>query len=107
MMAKRPLPSVTALRVFSISTGLEASTVTPGITAPLVSRTTPTMLAASWAARLEAAPKAAQRTNTACITERRIASSWLSYTGDLGKGVRTGLIVRPDIGKVNGLFTLF
>ena len=37
----RPSPSVTAARVFSMSTGLLASTVTPGSTAPLVSRTMP------------------------------------------------------------------
>src|SRR5688572_19364232 len=36
-----PLPSVTTDRVRSISAGLEASTVTPGSTAPDVSLTTP------------------------------------------------------------------
>src|SRR5262245_4285448 len=36
-----PCPSVVAVRTFSISAGLEASTVTPGSTAPVVSRTTP------------------------------------------------------------------
>ena len=36
-----PEPSLTADRVFSISAGLEASTVTPGSTAPDVSRTKP------------------------------------------------------------------
>src|SRR5688500_3323532 len=36
-----PVPSVTAVRTFSIRTGLEASTVTPGSTAPGASRTTP------------------------------------------------------------------
>jgi hypothetical protein len=40
-----PRSSVTALRTFSISTGLAASTVTPGSTAPEVSVTTPTMVA--------------------------------------------------------------
>jgi len=34
-----PVPSVTAVRVFSMSTGLEASTVTPGSTAPEASFT--------------------------------------------------------------------
>src|SRR5687767_5674540 len=34
---------VTAVRVFSISAGLDASTVTPGSSAPLVSRTVPAM----------------------------------------------------------------
>src|SRR5262245_8105990 len=36
-----PVLSVTAERVFSMSTGLEASTVTPGRTAPEASRTVP------------------------------------------------------------------
>ena len=36
-----PDPSVTADRTFSISAGLDASTVTPGSTAPEVSLTTP------------------------------------------------------------------
>ncbi len=34
-----PVPSVTAVRVFSMSTGLAASTVTPGSTAPEASFT--------------------------------------------------------------------
>ena len=38
-----PEPSVTAVRAFSISAGLEASTVTPGSTAPDASLTTPVM----------------------------------------------------------------
>jgi hypothetical protein len=37
----RPAPSVTTDRDFSMSTGLAASTVTPGSTAPLASLTTP------------------------------------------------------------------
>ena len=36
-----PVPSVTAVRIFSISAGLAASTVTPGSTAPDASLTTP------------------------------------------------------------------
>ena len=40
-MMYRPSPSVTAERLFSMSTGLEASTVTPGSTAPDVSFTIP------------------------------------------------------------------
>ena len=39
-----PVPSVTAVRTFSMSAGLEASTVTPGSTAPEESRTTPAMV---------------------------------------------------------------
>jgi hypothetical protein len=36
-----PSLAVTAVRIFSMRTGLAASTVTPGNTAPLVSRTVP------------------------------------------------------------------
>src|SRR5262245_17954589 len=42
-MLYRPSLSVTTVRVFSIRAGLEASTVTPGSTAPDVSLTTPAM----------------------------------------------------------------
>src|SRR5918995_6916870 len=42
-----PLPSVTAVRTFSIKAGLEASTVTPGSTAPDASCTAPAIEA--WA----------------------------------------------------------
>src|SRR6185295_3847308 len=42
-MLYRPSLSVTTLRVFSIRAGLDASTVTPGSTAPDVSLTTPAM----------------------------------------------------------------
>src|SRR4051794_29547602 len=40
-MRNRPFASVTAVRTFSIRTGLAASTVTPGSTAPDVSFTVP------------------------------------------------------------------
>src|SRR5215475_10761489 len=40
-MRKLPLPSVTLDRTFSMSAGLDASTVTPGSTAPDASLTTP------------------------------------------------------------------
>src|SRR4030095_2938553 len=43
MMLYRPSLSVTTLRAFSMRAGLEASTVTPGSTAPDVSLTTPAM----------------------------------------------------------------
>src|SRR5690349_4130373 len=46
MMRNSPRSSVTALRDFSIRIGLDASTVTPGSTAPDVSVTRPEMLAA-------------------------------------------------------------
>jgi hypothetical protein len=40
-----PVPSVTTARIFSINAGLDASTVTPGSTAPDGSFTTPVMAA--------------------------------------------------------------
>src|SRR3954447_20095541 len=42
-----PSPSVTAVRDFSIRAGLDASTVTPGMTPPLASRTTPAIACAN------------------------------------------------------------
>src|SRR5262245_63500934 len=42
-MANWPEPLVVVERTFSISAGLSASTVTPGMTAPLSSRTVPVM----------------------------------------------------------------
>ncbi len=56
-----PAPSVTAERTFSISAGLEASTVTPGRTAPEASRTTPAIDAEPCAAAPAAEP--VSRTN--------------------------------------------
>src|SRR6476620_6368171 len=44
-----PDESVTAVRTFSIRTGLDASTTTPGSTAPDASLTTPVMVACAWA----------------------------------------------------------
>src|SRR4051812_13980675 len=45
-----PVPSVIAVRVFSMSAGLAASTVTPGRTAPDGSFTVPAIDACAWAA---------------------------------------------------------
>src|SRR6266853_3331101 len=45
-----PVPSVTAVRIFSISAGLAASTLTPGSTPPDTSFTTPAMTACANAA---------------------------------------------------------
>ena len=42
-MLYRPSPSVVTVRTFSIRAGLAASTVTPGMARPEVSRTTPAM----------------------------------------------------------------
>src|SRR5688572_17540449 len=48
-MRKLPLPSVTTDLTFSMSTGLAASTVTPGIAAPDTSRTVPVMMLCAYA----------------------------------------------------------
>ena len=50
MMRYWPVPSVTTDRDFSISAALDASTVTPGSTAPDASLTTPVMTACDQAA---------------------------------------------------------
>src|SRR5687768_18061163 len=69
-----PDPSDTAVRTFSISTGLAASTVTPGNTAPDTSRTTPAMVA--WADAVEGISRAIATAATAmthfleCIPSR-------------------------------------
>ena len=57
-----PLPSVTTVRTFSIRAGLLASTVTPGRTAPEVSRTVPVMVACAYAS-VGSRTKASTRTN--------------------------------------------
>src|SRR6185295_16725571 len=49
-MLNCPWPLVTTERVRSIRTSLDASTVTPGSTAPDASRTTPAMALCAWAA---------------------------------------------------------
>src|SRR5688572_7147814 len=49
MMRNCPDPSVVTDRTFSIRAGLAASTVTPGSTAPEVSRTVPAIVASAWA----------------------------------------------------------
>ena len=51
LMRYWPAPSVTALRVRSMSAGLDASTVTPGSAAPVPSFTTPAIAACACASR--------------------------------------------------------
>ena len=46
-----PVPSVTTVRTFSVNAGLDASTVTPGRTAPDESLTTPAIVACANATR--------------------------------------------------------
>src|SRR5215218_5185059 len=61
-MEYRPVPSVTAARAFSIRTGLAASTITPGNTAPDASFTRPAS---------DACAKAANGTLTTSASARR------------------------------------
>src|SRR5262245_16049925 len=78
-MVYRPGPSVTAERTFSINAGLEASTVTPGTTAPVLSRTWPEMLPAMfvWLNELRAEHRTdiPTRTNTGASLNRMPSSS--------------------------------
>src|SRR5204863_5963703 len=65
-----PEPSVTAERVFSISTGLDTSTVTPGSTAPDVSLTTPVTDASTPWADTAVGTRAATTSSTNTFTPR-------------------------------------
>ena len=68
-MLKRPSLSLVAVRTFSISAGLAASTVTPGKTPPDVSLTTPAMLLVCWA-DAAAAHSNQERTTTPTLKRR-------------------------------------
>src|ERR1044072_1621205 len=74
-----PEPSVTTDRCFSMTTGLAASTVTPGSTAPEVSRTTPVI--EPWAATAAGNTSIADTTTTALAT--RVMDPPVSATLDL------------------------
>src|SRR5580704_6728592 len=75
-----PVPSVTAARVFSIRAGLDASTVTPGSTAPELSFTIPAIDA--WAYD-------ALGRNRVIIRERRARETGTRETGNSVKNGRT------------------
>src|SRR5665213_21797 len=81
-----PDPSVTAARVFSISAGLAASTVTPGRTAPELSFTTPAMDACAYTA-LGTSATSVNRTTT--FNKRTVTSS------------KAGVRVKADMFTVN------
>src|SRR5713226_5781922 len=70
-MLYRPALSVMVERVFSISAGLDASTVTPGSTAPEESCTRPEMLAC--AAACAGKRSIAAQTNTSAVINRRMS----------------------------------
>src|SRR5262245_55974789 len=68
-----PPASVTPVRTLVMSAGLDASTVTPGSTAPDVSRTVP--------ARLCAATRVGSATSAVIATSNRLSTDLI--TGDL------------------------
>src|SRR5215510_8104662 len=88
-MLYRPWPSVTTERTFSMSTGLAASTVTPGKSAPDVSRPSPAIPLACCALTAVCSSKIPvstmmhiPHTVRACLT---ISSSRLGLTGSSGR----------------------
>src|SRR4029079_19008105 len=93
-----PLPSVTALRTFSISAGLDASTVTPGRTAPDASLTTPAIEAPlwAWAAQGLIVTTATATTNRACFHPRMIPPSGMTpIAGTRRPACRDGITLHP------------
>src|SRR5690242_4239768 len=78
-----PVASVTALRVFSISAGLDASTVTPGSTPPDVSRTVPARLCAD-----------AMLGTTARIA---ITTNDRTSTGRMSENLQNGLVDKGSV----------
>src|SRR5437868_10551833 len=78
MMRYWPEPSVVAVLTFSISAGLDASTVTPGSTAPDASLTTPVMDACAKAAAGTSTSNNAA-TNAARTVDMRIRSFFVQY----------------------------
>src|SRR5260370_17767269 len=89
-----PAVSVTTVRVFSINTGLDASTVTPGRTAPVPSFTTPAIATCALAmagTRHTAAPSSAVHKPTRRMTSPLFGPlphegvAALDLTGGLGR----------------------
>src|SRR5689334_160288 len=80
-----PVPSETAFLVFSMSAGLDASTVTPGSTAPDASFTTPAMEA--WAyATAGTNTSSAIAANPACNLRMHFSLRSYELSGDLTTG---------------------
>ena len=73
-----PLPSVTTVRTFSLRFGLDASTVTPGNTAPDVSRTTPVIDA--WAYDATGTTRSDTHAMTTTLTIPRITGLPCDFT---------------------------
>ena len=88
-----PEPSVTAVRTFSMMAGLDASTVTPGSTAPDVSFTTPVIEA--WANAVAGAIRRPANT-TQILANRRIVSSKTRFDPALTAQYCTGRRARRN-----------
>jgi hypothetical protein len=87
MIWNRPDPSVTVVRTFSISTGLAASTVTPGSTAPELSRTTPEIVA--WANAAAGSTARQSRASAPVLNARIFSLLGVAYrAGSDGRMVR-------------------
>src|SRR5437867_3814631 len=79
-----PAPSVVTVRVFSISTGLDASTVTPGSTAPDVSLTTPAI--DPWAEAAAGTSTRDAKTAAANLRMVRVLLGNINHRGHGGTG---------------------
>src|SRR5438046_7064361 len=102
-----PVPSVTALRAFSISIGLEASTVTPGSTAPDTSLTTPVMVACCASTVTGTSRRTAGRINDFAV--RFTSDLHIQYPGAAGRllgahaTARRYAVSRTFVARVNDL----
>jgi len=92
------LPGVTVARVFSISAGLDTSTVTPGNTAPELSLTTP--VTDAWAYAAIGANTTAASANTANLRTPRMPDSLLLCNDLPEKQGFTACFVNPCLRAV-------
>src|ERR1700681_184276 len=94
-----PRPSVTAVRTFSISAGLAASTVTPGTRAPVVSLATPAMVPVCASAAAWPSPTYARAAATPILPNLLMLSSTPHAARNPGghlTGLRLGQLLRND-----------
>src|SRR4051794_20734642 len=85
MMRYCPEPSVTTVRDFSFSTGLDASTVTPGSTAPDASLIVPAICAPICAD----ATAGTSRSNNAKVTRDFATTRMLSHSPSIPSGAHS------------------
>src|SRR5204863_2392400 len=98
-----PLSSVVALRTFSMSAGLDASTTTPGMIAPVVSLTMPAMLpvCANAVAGINATERHDRPTHTAYFAFA-ISPSTQDVTGSTAPSVCLAVSESRDIVEDDG-----